>query len=191
METYFHRIGRTGRFGKYGVSVILLTDKDEDFILHNKEYFVNIKELPDDLAGINNFLAKNKEEGQVKDPAEIPEEKKEYTYGNVSQISGWKSVEHDFYDSSKYKYYEVEGEEGGEEGEGIEEEEQEYVNQETLDQHMHEENYWGFLKCRVCYQFLAQSEKQLGRKFEILQYFQVEDTKDDETQIQMEVEKAQ
>jgi superfamily II DNA/RNA helicase len=31
IETYYHRIGRTGRYGKYGVSVIFVT-KDDDFI---------------------------------------------------------------------------------------------------------------------------------------------------------------
>ena len=31
IETYFHRIGRTGRFGKYGVSFLLTSINDSNF----------------------------------------------------------------------------------------------------------------------------------------------------------------
>jgi superfamily II DNA/RNA helicase len=185
METYFHRIGRTGRFGRYGVSIIFLTDKDEDFILNNSEYFVNIKELPEDLTGINSFLAKNEEEGKVKALAESGvEEKKEFVYGTQSQISEWKTAEYEFYDASKYKYFEED--ENKEAGEIIEEppeeEENQHLDQEVMHDHLYDDDYWAFLKCPVCYQFLLQSEQQLGRKFEILQYFQLEGATNKELQ---------
>jgi len=173
METYFHRIGRTGRFGKYGVSIILLTNNDEDFLLNNKDYFLNIQELPQDFSSINEFLARNELEGKVK-PLTGPEkeEKKEYTYEPHSIASEWKSTEHVFYDSSKWKYFEEEEVEV----EQIQEiEEGEYIDQAEMEAHLHDDDHWAFLKCRVCYEFLLQSEQHLGRKFEILQYFQIEE----------------
>ena len=179
METYFHRIGRTGRNGRYGASIILFTEKDEDFILNNQQYFVNIQELPQEMGIINDFLIKNEQEGKVQPAGEIGMgPKKEYTYEPHSLISGWESVEHEFYDNTRWKYFdeteEVAQVEGGMEEEEVEGEEGvDYVDQNEVNRHLHDDDYWAFLKCPVCYQFLVQSEEKLGRKFQILQYFQV------------------
>ena len=169
METYFHRVGRTGRFGKYGVSIVFLTDMDESFILRNKEYFVNIQELPEDLSDINSFLARNEEEGKVKPFKPVKgDEKEDFATGIYGQISDWKETDHTFYDQTQFKYFEEDEEEI------IPEEDTQYINKEEVHGHLHEDDYWAFLKCPVCYEFLLQSEKHLGRKFEVLQYFQVQ-----------------
>ena len=183
METYFHRIGRTGRNGRYGASIVLLTEKDEDFIFNNKEYFVNIEELPQDMGVINDFLIKNEQEGKIQPAGEMGiGKKKEYTYEPHSLVSEWKSTDHEFYDHTKWKYFEEEeAEEGNGGGEMLEEfegEGEEYVDLNEEEKHLHDDDYWAFLKCPVCYQFLIQSEKQLGRKFQILQYFQVNGNED-------------
>jgi len=39
VETYMHRIGRTGRFGRYGVSVLFIAPKDVAFINQNPSIF--------------------------------------------------------------------------------------------------------------------------------------------------------
>lgn len=186
METYFHRIGRTGRNGRYGASIVLLTEKDEDFIFNNKEYFVNIEELPQDMGVINDFLKNNEkpaeEEGIIK--------KKEYTYEPHSLVSEWQTTEHEFYDNTKWKYFEEE-EDGGNEvgGDMLEEiEGEEFVDLNEEEKHLHDDDYWAFLKCPVCYQFLVQSEKQLGRKFQILQYFQVGNENNENNRDEMKIE---
>merc|ERR1719204_541730 len=52
-ENYIHRIGRSGRFGKKGVAVNFVTNRDER-IIHDLQsfYTTTINELPCDLAGI-------------------------------------------------------------------------------------------------------------------------------------------
>merc|ERR1712125_77904 len=49
-ETYMHRIGRTGRFGTYGVAVSFVTN-NEYKILENikKTYTTDIEPLPDKI----------------------------------------------------------------------------------------------------------------------------------------------
>lgn len=63
METYFHRIGRTGRFGRAGVSVILLTENDRaQFFNNNLEHFSShAQELPTDFTVINSILERKKD----------------------------------------------------------------------------------------------------------------------------------
>ena len=38
-ETYWHRIGRTGRYGNFGASFIFLTEKDDNFIKESSDIF--------------------------------------------------------------------------------------------------------------------------------------------------------
>lgn len=42
-ETYLHRIGRTGRFGRVGVSISFVHDKDSWRKLHSIEEYFNIE----------------------------------------------------------------------------------------------------------------------------------------------------
>ena len=58
IETYYHRIGRTGRYGKFGVSVVFITSTDEQFITENEETFSGLKEISDFYETINMELEK-------------------------------------------------------------------------------------------------------------------------------------
>ena len=51
-ENYFHRIGRTGRYGKKGVSINLIGSADEMAMMRDieKHYSIVIPELPSDLS---------------------------------------------------------------------------------------------------------------------------------------------
>jgi superfamily II DNA/RNA helicase len=52
-ETYIHRIGRCGRFGKKGVSISLVKIDDQSDIKNLQRmkqiYKINIKEMPNDI----------------------------------------------------------------------------------------------------------------------------------------------
>jgi translation initiation factor 4A len=52
-ENYIHRIGRTGRFGRKGVALNFVTEKEES-LLKDIEIFYNtvVQDLPDNLSGI-------------------------------------------------------------------------------------------------------------------------------------------
>ena len=57
IETYIHRIGRTARFGKLGISIAFITSTEErKKLLENSKYTSKIKELPKNLKGIRNLL---------------------------------------------------------------------------------------------------------------------------------------
>lgn len=48
---YIHRIGRSGRFGRKGVAINLVTPGDADFLVKLKSYYnTQIEELPFDLS---------------------------------------------------------------------------------------------------------------------------------------------
>jgi superfamily II DNA/RNA helicase len=51
-ENYFHRIGRTGRYGRKGVSINLIGGGDEMEMMRDieKHYVITIPELPEDLS---------------------------------------------------------------------------------------------------------------------------------------------
>jgi len=53
-ENYFHRIGRTGRYGRKGLSINLVTGADEMAMMNDieKHYAVSIPPLPEDLSMI-------------------------------------------------------------------------------------------------------------------------------------------
>lgn len=54
---YIHRIGRTGRFGRKGVAINLVTPGDADFIAKLKTFYnTQIDELPFDLSKIYEWL---------------------------------------------------------------------------------------------------------------------------------------
>ena len=52
-ETYIHRIGRSGRYGRKGVAINFVTDRDLES-LHEIETFYNteVKEMPQNIADI-------------------------------------------------------------------------------------------------------------------------------------------
>jgi len=52
-ETYIHRIGRSGRFGRKGCAINFVADSDEDKLRDlEKFYDTSIKELPEDVAQV-------------------------------------------------------------------------------------------------------------------------------------------
>jgi superfamily II DNA/RNA helicase len=52
-ETYIHRIGRSGRFGRKGTAINFVTPEDKDDLeVIQKFYNTSIEELPSDLSAI-------------------------------------------------------------------------------------------------------------------------------------------
>ena len=52
-ENYIHRIGRSGRFGRKGVAINLVTDEDEQALKELEQFYnTKIEELPMDVADI-------------------------------------------------------------------------------------------------------------------------------------------
>ena len=50
-ETYIHRIGRSGRYGRKGVSINLVTDRDMDYMKEIESFYdTEIKEMPQNIA---------------------------------------------------------------------------------------------------------------------------------------------
>ena len=54
METYIHRIGRSGRYGRKGLSINFLTNRDDEkFENLKKHYNIEINEMPQNM---NDYL---------------------------------------------------------------------------------------------------------------------------------------
>tara|TARA_B100000700_G_C14813454_1_gene746310 strand:- start:128 stop:958 length:831 start_codon:yes stop_codon:yes gene_type:complete len=50
-ETYIHRIGRSGRYGRKGVSINLVTDRDLPYMKEIEEFYdTEIKEMPNNIS---------------------------------------------------------------------------------------------------------------------------------------------
>jgi len=53
-ETYIHRIGRSGRFGRKGAAINFIAPEDKDELVNIQKYYnTTIEELPNDLSQIN------------------------------------------------------------------------------------------------------------------------------------------
>lgn len=65
IETYSHRIGRTGRYGKYGVSVVFISPADEQFITENDASFSGLKDVSEYYDTINLELEKKHQEIEI------------------------------------------------------------------------------------------------------------------------------
>lgn len=58
---YIHRIGRSGRFGRKGVAINLVTPGDADFLAKLKSYYnTQIEELPFDLSKLFDWYSMSK-----------------------------------------------------------------------------------------------------------------------------------
>ena len=58
-ESYIHRIGRSGRFGRKGTAINFVTPTDAAFLIELRKYYnTQIDELPTDLSQINKALEK-------------------------------------------------------------------------------------------------------------------------------------
>merc|ERR1712224_983958 len=52
-ETYIHRIGRSGRFGRKGVAINFVTDESVRSLRDVERFYsTNVKELPQDIADL-------------------------------------------------------------------------------------------------------------------------------------------
>jgi translation initiation factor 4A len=50
-ETYIHRIGRSGRYGRKGVAINLINDREIDYLKHIEEFYdTQINEMPQNIA---------------------------------------------------------------------------------------------------------------------------------------------
>ena len=53
-DTYIHRIGRSGRFGRKGTAINFITPEDKDELVNIQKYYnTTIEELPTDLSQIS------------------------------------------------------------------------------------------------------------------------------------------
>ena len=50
-ETYIHRIGRSGRYGRKGVAINLINDREVEYLKSIEEYYdTQILEMPQNIA---------------------------------------------------------------------------------------------------------------------------------------------
>ncbi|CAD8176920.1 unnamed protein product [Paramecium octaurelia] len=86
-ETYLHRIGRTGRFGTFGMSLLLEQTNYKDV----QEF------IEEEISKLNTKLDE-KHCNMV--------EKKEFYAEFLNGVSDWKQTNYKFYDENKFQYYE-------------------------------------------------------------------------------------
>jgi len=52
-ETYLHRIGRSGRYGRKGIAINFVTSRNKEILkLVEEKYQVKVEELPKDLTKV-------------------------------------------------------------------------------------------------------------------------------------------
>ena len=50
-ETYIHRIGRSGRYGRKGVAINLISDREVEYMKHIETFYdTKINEMPADIS---------------------------------------------------------------------------------------------------------------------------------------------
>ena len=50
-ETYIHRIGRSGRYGRKGVAINLINDREVEYMKYIEEFYdTKINEMPSDIS---------------------------------------------------------------------------------------------------------------------------------------------
>ena len=50
-ETYIHRIGRSGRYGRKGVAINLINDREVEYMKHIEEFYdTKILEMPENIS---------------------------------------------------------------------------------------------------------------------------------------------
>lgn len=112
LDTYFHRIGRTARFGSSGVAIAFVSGAAGQKLFlseKNKKYNIQAEKLPENLESIRAKIGGQTIKKKGKNPknsiyVEI-NRKPEHNYGNFSQVSGWKKRNHKFYEETKWKFW--------------------------------------------------------------------------------------
>ncbi|EAR89314.2 DEAD/DEAH-box helicase (macronuclear) [Tetrahymena thermophila SB210] len=130
VETYYHRIGRTGRYGRFGISIILVQQNEENFIQQNIIHFCRLQDLPQNFSDINlrleqkladlnqgNNLKQSENQSLEKQEKSLSSNQKknlknnpqnyhhEFTQGILMKEV---DVNEKFYDESTFKYFEEE-----------------------------------------------------------------------------------
>lgn len=162
LETYFHRIGRTSRYGRFGISISFLTIEEKNNFLSSYSKELEIEEFPLDETKISELNAELKKK----------ERKIEKTKGFFEgcKVTEWKNLEEKFLDEEKFKYFDLEENERKMKRKDLMKEK--IKNNDEKNKHKNDEEMF---ECRVCWEFLRNSEKFLGRKFEILKFFKFTD----------------
>lgn len=103
-ETYFHRVGRTARFGNYGVSFLLMNFQNRVEFFNQKGYKFNVKEYDEKfLEEVNAKLLKKRE---ARNKGKMVEEKNIYDIGFEGILPGWIDANIEVYDNSKFNFVE-------------------------------------------------------------------------------------
>lgn len=147
IETYFHRIGRTGRYGKPGVSLLFISKEEIGFLEKYKGFLSRIEELGIEEAGkvISEGLKgtlvedKGKDIGKDKGKKKRILEMKGFCYERKLE---WKDLKEKVLNEEEFRYFAMENKE------------------------------FECLECKVCKEFLEKSKGVLGKgNFEIIKYF--------------------
>ena len=126
-DTYFHRIGRTARFGKSGCSFLLMTKKKFDLFRASKHYKYDIKSIESEEAF---QLACSKINQMIEGGLEKEErEDRGVHMGDTSLAAGWtEASKPSVYDTERFKY--VESRVDMDEDSGVDEDE---MDEEDID----------------------------------------------------------
>ena len=144
IETYFHRIGRTGRYGKKGISLIFISnDKEKTEFIEKYKNLLKIREI-DKIDEIHQAIKEEKNEKN---------DSNQIGFGYDDRIE-WKNVDEKILDEDEFKYFD-------EVNDG---------NKEIIK----EKGPFDCLNCKICKELLLKSDQMIYQKgFEILKYFHV------------------
>jgi len=152
IETYFHRIGRTGRYGKKGVAVVLLGLDEKKFVEKYKKELSSLQNVENEkelIEKANEFLKKEESGGK-----EIKKRMEGFFEDNCSSDLKWIEKKVKNPNEEEFKYFP--------------EKKEEKMKNVDLDLEGLQ-----CLNCKICKEFLEKSQVMMKRKFEILKYFKV------------------
>ncbi|KAM3130223.1 hypothetical protein pb186bvf_017618 [Paramecium bursaria] len=86
-ETYLHRIGRTARYGKYGLSILICQEVKQNMLLFQNANLNEINQKLQEKHGLH-------------------QTRQEYYAEFLNGVSDWKQTQFKFYDESKFNYFE-------------------------------------------------------------------------------------
>lgn len=106
-ETYFHRIGRAGRFGNYGASFMFIHEKTKNNFMNDEKYVYQIEEFPIQNSDaqitiqedLNGLLAKQVDTRE--------DQKHIIDLGVDSSLGEWTGQEKKNFNVNSWKYYDA------------------------------------------------------------------------------------
>lgn len=161
IETYFHRIGRTGRYGTYGVSILMLFENEISFLEKNKNLLTKIQEisLQNAVEKIGTF-AKSKEIAKTK---KTEKNKKSEGFFFEKKLE-WKNLNEKLLNEEEFKYFNEE--------DSNETQKKPSPESKSLEE-VGEIHNLSCLNCEICKEFLLKTQEIMGESFEILRFFKV------------------